>query len=383
MNFRISCEAGSRTFAALLAGALCAAPAAAAPPRYAIVDLGVLPGGGGFSRPYAISNDGHVVGAMSVGSGLVEAFMWRNGVLTDLGDLGAVHDNSYALGINDAGQAVGFSRLGDAPFEGPDVPFVWQSGVMSVLPGTQTNGVAAAINNGGTVVGAIGTPGDERAARWSGGAWSLLTGLTGVPGGARAINEAGQIAGTYEQAGGTHGFLWEAGVVTDLRDLPGGDDFTLVNALSEIGWVVGESAGADARHAFLWRAGIGMVDLGVLPSGGGLGSASFGVNASGWVVGESGVAGPVNKRAFLWSGDTGMLDLNELLGPAAGWLLTSAFAINDAGWITGIGLNPDGQSRAFVLTPVPEARTLTLLLAGLLALGLRRGGWARAGRGRA
>jgi probable HAF family extracellular repeat protein len=43
-------------------------------------------------------------------------------------------------------------------------------------------------------------------------------------------------------------------------------------------------------------------------------------------------------------------------------------AINDAGQIVGYGINPDGYSRAYLLTPVPEPMTLGLLTVGALSL---------------
>jgi probable HAF family extracellular repeat protein len=43
-------------------------------------------------------------------------------------------------------------------------------------------------------------------------------------------------------------------------------------------------------------------------------------------------------------------------------------AINASGQIVGWGRNPDGQDRAFLLTPIPEPATAALLISGLLAL---------------
>lgn len=49
-----------------------------------------------------------------------------------------------------------------------------------------------------------------------------------------------------------------------------------------------------------------------------------------------------------------MLDLNSLLKDSgSGWTLEVANAINDKGQIVGYGLNPLGQTEAFLLTPVP------------------------------
>jgi hypothetical protein len=49
-----------------------------------------------------------------------------------------------------------------------------------------------------------------------------------------------------------------------------------------------------------------------------------------------------------------MRDLNTLLDASGiGWSLREAFAINNAGQIVGLGRNPAGQDRGFLLTPVP------------------------------
>lgn len=58
-------------------------------------------------------------------------------------------------------------------------------------------------------------------------------------------------------------------------------------------------------------------------------------------------------RAFLFD-STGMRDLNSLIPDTAGWTLVEARGINDAGQIVGYGRH-NGQPRAFLLTPSPQA----------------------------
>ena len=53
---------------------------------------------------------------------------------------------------------------------------------------------------------------------------------------------------------------------------------------------------------------------------------------------------------FLYASGTGMVDLNSLVNPLAGWELLSATAINDAGLIVGYGLIGN-QNHAFLLSP--------------------------------
>ena len=72
---------------------------------------------------------------------------------------------------------------------------------------------------------------------------------------------------------------------------------------------------------------------------------------------------------FLHSGGT-MLDLNDLIDPASGWLLSSASDINEAGWIVGTGYI-DGEEHGFLLIPIPEPSVLALALFALAALAAR------------
>src|SRR4051794_26004529 len=62
------------------------------------------------THPAAINNNAKITGMANVGN-LVHAFGWKSGVLTDLGSLATNQSrNSLGLGLNLAGDVVGFSE---------------------------------------------------------------------------------------------------------------------------------------------------------------------------------------------------------------------------------------------------------------------------------
>jgi probable HAF family extracellular repeat protein len=126
----------------------------------------------------------------------------------------------------------------------------------------------------------------------------------------------------------------------------------------------GDIAGTTGGFAFLYRDGVGMTSLGTL-----LGytqSNGEGINDRGDVVGSlSASTGP--SHAMFWSGGTGMLDLNSLIDPSAGWVLFGANDINNVGQIVGVGRH-NGVTGAFLLTPVGVPEPSALALLGLAAV---------------
>ena len=131
----------------------------------------------------------------------------------------------------------------------------------------------------------------------------------------------------------------------------------------------------DDFNAFLYSHGT-MTDLGTV--GGYQASVARGINAIGQVVGYAGLNSNIGVLssggdAFLYSNGV-MTDLNTLIPPSSGWTLSSATAINDFGQIVGWGDGPSGEG-AFLLTPVPEPSTLVLL--GIVAIGLLGYGWRK------
>jgi probable HAF family extracellular repeat protein len=122
-----------------------------------------------------------------------------------------------------------------------------------------------------------------------------------------------------------------------------------------------DTTGNAAQHAFLYDGT--MNDLGTL---GGATSYGNGIDASGQVTGYAATTGN-ELHAFVYDGNSGMVDLNTLIDPLSGWVLTEGQGINDSGQITGSG-TIDDQTHAFLLTPVPEPSSLVLAVFGSVAV---------------
>ena len=132
-------------------------------PRYIVTDLGTL--GGTFAAAEGLNNSGWVEGLSTLaGDQSQHAFVWRNGVMRDLGTLGGPNSNAY-YSPNERGEVTGNAETLTLDPLGEDtcgygdqlvcLPFVWQSGVMTPLPTTLggSNGYAHGINNRGQIVG--------------------------------------------------------------------------------------------------------------------------------------------------------------------------------------------------------------------------------------
>jgi probable HAF family extracellular repeat protein len=365
---------GLAAFLTILA-ALSAAEAAAQGLQYTITDLGTLPG---WQSSYAtgINNSGQVVGyceAVGFVGGAYAAFVYSGGQMQPVG--AASPASGYytrAWAINGGGQIVG-----DAGWTGPwgpgGVAFLSADGCLQsldTLPGSLS--MATAINSSGQIAGLvcpnpIFAHSPPRAFLYSSGA---ALDLGTLPGGSWAaaygINDAGQVVGTAgDAAGDSRAFLCSGGTMLDLGALSGGSN-SAANAINASGQIVGMADNSSGwGHAFLYSNGT-MQDLGVLP--GTEKSTALAINQSGQVVGEAD-SGPYSvSHAFVYTGGT-VLDLNGLIDPSSGWVLQCADGINDRGQIVGYGVNPGGQTDAFLLTPSPEPSTLCLsMICGSLLL---------------
>src|SRR5439155_3857824 len=95
------------------------------------------------------SEGGITIVAQVVSQRANHAFLCQNGTMTDLGTL-LGHTQSIAFDINEAGQVVGYSYTSSSVFGA----FLWQNGVMTEL---ENQALAYGINNADQIVG-VGGP---------------------------------------------------------------------------------------------------------------------------------------------------------------------------------------------------------------------------------
>jgi probable HAF family extracellular repeat protein len=377
MKYRTLTCIAMTLFAALAIPVRLAAQEQEEQPRYSVRDLGTL--GGTFSVANSVNNKGWVDGFSALkGDVNGHAFLWRNGVMTDLKTLGGPQSNAV-YPLNERGQVPGYSDTSTPDPNKEDfcgfgtlicLPFVWQKGVMNPLPTLDggNNAFATEINNRGRVAGyAENSTHDSTCAApsrqvlqvepviWEEGEIQQLPTFPGDPdGGANGINDKGQaVGGSGTCYGGPtpslHALLWQGGTATDLGNL-GGTRLSSGQDINNQGQVVGFSFLSDNTtiHAFLWTEDDGMQDLGTLP--GDVTSFGFGINEQVKVVGTSFDASG-NPRAFLWQQGV-ITDLNTLTPAGSPLFLFDAFVINSRGQIVGDALQKStGQVHAYLATP--------------------------------
>ena len=214
------------------------------------------------------------------------AVQWRNGLIQDLGTLGG--PEAVAFLINEQGQIAGAANTNSSPSPGCGAltfltrttdPFLWKNGRMTDIGNLGgTCAYPLALNNRSQVVGTATLPGDltYHAFLWPGADGKIrdLGTLGGSFANANAINEAGEVVGyAGDNRDQAVAFLWEKGVMSNLGFLEG-DCASTAQSVNSKGQIVGYSSTAcdfsAVRSAVLWEDG-SIVDLNTLvPQGSGI-----------------------------------------------------------------------------------------------------------------
>jgi len=259
---------------------------------------------------------------------ICKGFRWQNGTMTALPPFPGGY-SSYATGINNRGQVVGWAENGvDDPTCDPTFQIlqfraaIWEpNGEMRELPPL---------------------PGDSTSA-------------------ATAINDRGQVVGISGDCGiavgsvsAKHAVLWEHGIPIDLGNI-GGDAWNTPTAINNHGTIVGfaNTAPGTARtyEAFVWTKAGGMKSLGKIP--GDLRSTANGINEKGDKIVGLSRGGPYLFRAVLWQNGK-LTDMNTLTVPGSPFLLLAG-DIDQEGRIVGEAFHPDTlEAPAYVATPTQD-----------------------------
>jgi probable HAF family extracellular repeat protein len=273
-----------------------------------VISLGML-AGGSESIGISINNAGQVVGISDNGvpdpfsmfqiGVQIRTFFWQGGDPQDIGTLGGP-DAVPGPGCNNQrpGVIVGGSYTSFTPNASTGVPtvdpFLWDNGTMTDLGnlgGTMSGGQC--VNNRGEVIGNSNLPGDQtfHAYRWRKGKMKDLGTLGGPDSQAIWINDAGDIAGSADlPAPGIHdAVIWRHGRIKDLGTLPG-EPCRRGKAINSWGQVVGGSSDcANFLHAFVWEEGGPMRDLNKLirPGSGLQITNAFNINDRGEILAKS------------------------------------------------------------------------------------------------
>ena len=268
-------------------------------------DLGTL--GGDRSYASCINNNGMIVGASSTAAGVLHAFSFQKGSMTDLGTLGGIV--SSAASVNDQGVIVGTS-LTSAP--NTSHAFSFSNGQMTDLgafkDGVENEAWTTGVNNNGLIIGSAKIDGGAMAVIYQNGGLTRFTKNLSWPGWGTVhtaqVNNNGNVVGLCDYFGGLRAFICYGTSDTgyQLPDLGGGTSYA--NGINNYDMVVGGSipSGGSYAHAFLCHDGVA-IDL----------------------------APYLVKAGFSQESD--------------------AAAINDAGIIVGGGVLTNGVRHAFALYP--------------------------------
>ena len=315
----------------------------------------------GESSAWGINNHGMVSGYAYTSDGSQHAALWdtSDNSIVDIGTLtnttsGASGPTSTAYDLNDLGQVAGNADIpSDAGSFTPFHAFLYDqiSGIQDL--GTFTtaypewqNGysIAYCVNNNGEAVGIAHD-----------GSWTFLPFIYNGVNGMKELTRDPAYTDPDDE--------WYAVAIND-NGLIGGHVIAAVNQSLPFYWP--DKSSAPIRIT--------------MPAGFPYGEI-YGINASGQMVGimwDSDQEG-ATEHAFIFDVNQGVRDLNSLIDPASGWVLTFARDINDSSQIVGYG-EKNGLKRGFVLKPSALTTHGDELAVDLGNLGIwhyNAGGWSR------
>jgi probable HAF family extracellular repeat protein len=256
---------------------------------------------------------------------------------------------TFALGINDADQIVGYSYSTTRGGVEQGHGFLYEDGKFAVVEvPNSAETFADGINNSGQIVGFYRPLGSGSYSGFLDTAGSF----TKLPGVAYGINDSGQMvvpSGLRDVAG------------TDAPvNVPDAQGNTFSQGINDLGQVVGAFTDAHGNHGFL-KTGESFKTIGV--PGAAANTGANGINDLGQIVGT--YSGPQGINGFL---DT---DGRFITVDVPGASDTYAQGISDTGQIVGVSVAA-GADYGFLATPVPEPGSFAVLAAAGIGVGCAR-----------
>lgn len=360
-------------FAAALAAGLACAGTAIAATTYNAIDVGTF---GSQTFATGLNNLGQVVGYGPSGSFITDANGTNFRTLTF-----GLGEGAKAFGINDAGQLVGqyFDNS-----TGNFLAFTTGANGTNAQPLNTLDGVFAAgyaINNDGQIAGYARRGTNQQVFTANANSTAAASYLS-MPGGplnaALAINSSGQLAGGVGVQVDGYNYVVQPFISGPNGSLPlstfqtaGIYDVSIARGVNDAGWLVGTYTNMRNDQSFAFVAGPNGAAPVILPKMSNYGQRDIAndINNLGQIVGQGdAVAGGFTKRAFISDiNSLTVTDLNTLLSAPLpeGVYLINAVGINDLGQIAVTG----SDYHVYLLNPVavPEASTVSFAFLGLAA----------------
>ena len=263
--------------------------------------------GASYAMAYDINDEDQVVGESGY-----RAFLYDNGVMTDIGTLGGT--KAKALGINNEGDVmICASRWVYAGWN----RFTWTR-IKKYYDDTYV---------------------------WNNGAITDIGSLGGYQTIGRSINDAGHIVGSaMTAAGSVHAFVYTPGIgIEDKWEDSGCSWFDSINTYGEmVGWSYNTIKLCDQEDV-VWQGSFGP-DTYVRA-----------MNNHAQVVGVGRLAGSNERHAWILDQYMNMHDLNDVLEAQnaqiwAGWTIVEAYDINDVGVIIATIRHPElGRKNVYIV----------------------------------
>jgi probable HAF family extracellular repeat protein len=345
-------------------------------------DLGVLPGGIG-SQVNWISANGLMVGIADNGqqdllTGLpqIHGVVWQGGTMTDLGTFFGGYD-TWAISVNSSGEIAGlaYNTIPDSDsmfgYGYQLRAFYWNDGVVQDLGtlGAGNDAAAGLINERGQVLGVSYTSSTPNVMcsdfsfftfTTSSFLWDKKNGMKDIGGLggtctlANDLNNPGQVIGGASLPGDTvmHAFVWNAATgMTDLMD-PSDSSLSFAEAENSRGDIAGQDCDFVTCYAILWRKHGGRWERTNLNTADQV-AVAYSINASDQVVGDL-FANGIPIAPFLSENGGPIVDLNTLIPPGSGLQLTEVGQVNDRGEISAEGPDANGNNHVVVLIPCDD-----------------------------